>query len=92
LSHADERNGPQHGDLRNALAEVGREDAGRARLEPAMPSNAVDAGIIETMDDLSHPGGRAANHLGNDHTAAVAYGKYGDSSVTAGNGITPLAS
>src|SRR5205807_7715303 len=80
----------RQGDFGDVFANVDGEHTCRTHLKPGKPGDAVDAVVVETMDDLSHPLGGTANHLGNDTIVPLADGEHDDAGIATVHGIAPL--
>jgi len=78
LAHADERDRRTQGDLGDAFANIGGKHAFGAYLEPRVPGDAVDAVIVEAMDDGPNPLGRVADACGDVTVANTATGQQHD--------------
>lgn len=65
------------------------EGAGRTCLKPRIPSDAVDAVVIEAMDDLPHPLDAATDRLRNHPIGRMVAGNQDDPGVATVHGVAP---
>src|SRR5436190_6973330 len=91
LRHANERDGRRQSDGSDLFTSVAGKHACRPSLKPRTIGDAIDAIVIETMNDLPHPGGRAIDHLGDGGILHVARRKHDDPGVAAIDGIASLS-
>lgn len=87
LGHADEGDGGRQGDFRDVFANVDGEHTCRTDLKPGKPGDAVDAVVVEPMNDLPHPLDGTADHFSNDAIAALADGEHDDAGIATVHGI-----
>src|SRR5271166_6518070 len=70
---------------------IGGEHAGGTHLKPRIPGDAVDAVLVETMNNLPHPLHGAADHFGDSPIRAATDGEHDHAGITAVDGIAPLS-
>src|SRR5262249_5190692 len=74
----------------DVLANIGGEHASGTDLKPGIPGDAVDAVVVEKMNDLSHPLHGAADHFGDDPIRAATDRAHDQAGIATGYGTSPL--